>query len=46
MAESSERAPTADEASCVAAARRKAFMRRDGVRTPHRNCGVAPLEDA
>jgi hypothetical protein len=41
MAESSERAPTPDEASYVAAARDKAFMLYEGARTPHRSCGIA-----
>jgi len=51
MAESSERALTPDEASCVAAARDKTFARHEGVRT-HRSGGIAasrpaiiPLED-
>jgi hypothetical protein len=44
MAESSERALTADEASYVASARRKAFVLYEGVRTPHRSCGIALAE--
>jgi hypothetical protein len=44
MAESSERALTPDEASYVAAARDKAFMLYEGVRTPHRSCGIALAE--
>jgi hypothetical protein len=44
MAESSERALTADEASAGAAARRKAFVLYEGVRTPHRSCGIALAE--
>ena len=44
MAESSERALTPDEASYVAAARDKAFILYEGVRTPHRSCGIALAE--
>jgi len=44
MAESSERALTADEAAYVAAARDKAFVLYEGVRTPHRSCGIALAE--
>jgi len=44
MAESSERALTADEAAYIAAARDKAFVLYEGVRTPHRSCGIALAE--
>jgi hypothetical protein len=44
MAESSERPLSADEASYVAAARDKAFVLYEGVRTPHRSCGIAIAE--
>jgi len=44
MAESSERALTSDEASYIAAARDKAFVLYEGVRTPHRSCGIALAE--
>jgi len=44
MAESSERALTTDEAAYVAAARDKAFVLYEGVRTPHRSCGIALAE--
>ena len=44
MAESSERALTADEAAYIAAAREKAFVLYEGVRTPHRSCGIALAE--
>jgi hypothetical protein len=44
MAESSERELTPDEASYVAAARDKAFILYEGVRTPHRSCGIAIAE--
>jgi hypothetical protein len=44
MAESSERALTSDEASYIAAARDKAFILYEGVRTPHRSCGIALAE--
>src|SRR5215510_1153705 len=44
MAESSERALMPDEAAYVAAARDKAFALYEGVRTPHRSCGIALAE--
>ncbi len=44
MTESSERGLTADEVSYVAAARDKAFVLYEGVRTPHRSCGIALAE--
>jgi hypothetical protein len=44
MAESSERELTPDEASYIAAARDKAFLLYEGVRTPHRSCGIALAE--
>ncbi|CAN5690608.1 hypothetical protein BH11MYX3_BH11MYX3_30200 [soil metagenome] len=44
MAESSERTLTPDEANYVAAARDKAFVLYEGVRTPHRSCGIALAE--
>jgi hypothetical protein len=44
MSESSHRALTADEAAYVAAARDKAFVLYEGVRTPHRSCGIALAE--
>src|SRR5687767_5954222 len=44
MAESSERALTPDEAAYVAAARDKAYILYEGVRTPHRSCGIALAE--
>lgn len=44
MAESSERELTPDEASYIAAARAKAFVLYEGVRTPHRSCGIALAE--
>jgi hypothetical protein len=44
MAESSERALTSDEAAYVAAARAKAHVLYEGVRTPHRSCGIALAE--
>ncbi len=44
MAESSERSLTPDEAAYVAAAREKAFVLYEGVRTPHRSCGIALAE--
>src|SRR4051812_34322887 len=43
MAESSERILTSDEASYIAAARDKAFVLYEGVRTPHRSCGIGEL---
>lgn len=44
MAESSERPLSADEAAYIAAARDKAFILYEGVRTPHRSCGIAIAE--
>ncbi|MBL0216875.1 MAG: C-GCAxxG-C-C family protein [Myxococcales bacterium] len=44
MAESSERTLTPDEVTYVAAARDKAFVLYEGVRTPHRSCGIALAE--
>src|SRR5438270_2912261 len=44
MAESSARELSADEAAYVAAARDKAFILYEGVRTPHRSCGIAIAE--
>jgi hypothetical protein len=44
MAESSERALTSEESAYVAAARDKAFLLYEGVRTPHRSCGIALAE--
>jgi hypothetical protein len=44
MAESSARELSADEAAYVAAARDKAFVLYEGVRTPHRSCGIAIAE--
>lgn len=44
MAESSERALTPDEGAYIAAARAKAFVLYEGVRTPHRSCGIALAE--
>jgi len=44
MAESSERALTTDEAAYVTAARDKAFILYEGVRVPHRSCGIAIAE--
>jgi hypothetical protein len=44
MAESSARDLSADEAAYVAAARAKAFILYEGVRTPHRSCGIAIAE--
>ena len=44
MAESSERELTPDEAAYVTAARDKAFVLYEGVRTPHRSCGIALAE--
>src|SRR5580765_7020599 len=44
MAESSARDLGADEAAYVAAAREKAFILYEGVRTPHRSCGIAIAE--
>ncbi len=42
MAES--RQLTADEAAYIAAARTKAFVLYEGVRVPHRSCGIAIAE--
>ncbi len=39
-----ERPLTPDEAAYVAAARDKAFVLYEGVRTPHRSCGIALAE--
>src|SRR5215210_8543494 len=44
MTESSERALTADEVTYIAGARDKAFILYEGVRTPHRSCGIAIAE--
>ena len=47
MAESSSagsRPLTADETAYIAAARDKAFVLYEGVRTPHRSCGIAIAE--
>ena len=44
MAESSDRALSPDEAAYVSAARDKAFVLYEGVRTPHRSCGIALAE--
>ena len=44
MAESSARPLTADEVAYVVAARSKAFTLYEGVRTPHRSCGIAIAE--
>jgi hypothetical protein len=44
MAESSDRALTPDEVAYVDAARDKAFLLYEGVRTPHRSCGIALAE--
>src|SRR5258708_17312640 len=44
MAESRDRALTPDEAAYVAAARDKAFVLYEGVRVPHRSCGIAIAE--
>ena len=44
MAESSERSLTPDEAAYISAARDKAFVLYEGVRTPHRSCGIALAE--
>jgi hypothetical protein len=44
MTESSERPLTPDEVSYVASARDKAFILYEGVRTPHRSCGIALAE--
>jgi hypothetical protein len=39
-----ERELTPDEAAYVAAARAKAFVLYEGVKTPHRSCGIAIAE--
>lgn len=44
MAESRERELTPDEVAYIAAARDKAFFLYEGVRTPHRSCGIALAE--
>jgi hypothetical protein len=44
MVESSARALTSEEAAYVAAARDKAFVLYEGIRTPHRSCGIALAE--
>jgi len=44
MAESSERELTPDEAAYIAAARATAFVLYEGVRVPHRSCGIALAE--
>jgi len=44
MTESSERELTPDEVAYIAAARDKAFVLYEGVRTPHRSCGIAIAE--
>src|SRR3954470_19833105 len=44
MTESSERELTPDEAAYIHAARDKAFVLYEGVRTPHRSCGIALAE--
>ena len=44
MAESSDRALLPDETAYVTAARDKAFVLYEGVRTPHRSCGIALAE--
>ena len=44
MAESSARPLTPDETAYVAAARDKAFVLYEGVRVPHRSCGIAIAE--
>lgn len=44
MAESSDRALLPDEAAYVATARDKAFILYEGVRAPHRSCGIALAE--
>jgi len=44
MTESSERELTADEVTYITAARDRAFMLYEGVRTPHRSCGIAIAE--
>ena len=44
MAESRDRALTPDEAAYIASARDKAFVLYEGVRVPHRSCGIALAE--
>lgn len=44
MTESSERELTAEEVTYIAAARDTAFVLYEGVRTPHRSCGIAIAE--
>jgi hypothetical protein len=44
MVQSSEHELTPDEATYIAAAREKAFVLYEGVRTPHRSCGIALAE--
>ncbi len=44
MAESRERELTPDEVAYVRTAREKAFTLYEGVRTPHRSCGIALAE--
>jgi hypothetical protein len=44
MAESRDRALTPDEAAYIASARDKAFVLYEGVRVPHRSCGIAIAE--
>src|SRR5579862_1263444 len=44
MAESSDRALTSDETAYIATARDKAFILYEGVRVPHRSCGIAIAE--
>jgi hypothetical protein len=44
MAESSDRALLPDETAYVTASRDKAFVLYEGVRTPHRSCGIALAE--
>lgn len=44
MAESSTRPLTAEETAYIAAARDKAFVLYEGVRVPHRSCGIAIAE--
>src|SRR5512137_723711 len=44
MTESSERELTADEVAYITSARDKAFVLYEGVRTPHRSCGIALAE--
>src|SRR6266446_10895012 len=44
MAESRDRALSPDEAHYIASARDKAFVLYEGVRVPHRSCGIAIAE--